>query len=72
MSDPADVARLAKLSAMAASLGIPVGSFFADTEATERLAGASECARLWDRIKTAEDRHRALAYLRELADEPHP
>lgn len=72
MSNPADAARMAKLIALAASLGIPVESFFADAEAAERLAGASECARLWDRIRTAEGRRRALAYLHALADEPYP
>ncbi len=72
MSNPADAVRLAKLTALAASLGIPVESFFADPEAAGRLAGASECARLWNRIKTAEGRRRALAYLHALADEPNP
>ncbi len=72
MSNPADAVRLAKLTAMAASLNVSVESFFADTEAAKHLAWASECVRLWDRIKTAEGRRRALAYLRELADEPNP
>ena len=72
MSDSEQAARLAKLSVMAASLGMPVESFFADSEAAERLAGASECARLWDGITTAEGRRQALAYLRDLADEPPP
>ena len=72
MSNPADAVRLAKLAALAASLDVSVESFSADTEAAKHLAGASECVRLWDRIKTTEGRCRALAYLRELADEPHP
>ncbi|TXN71890.1 hypothetical protein [Methylobacterium sp. WL6] len=71
MSNPAGATDLMKLSALAASLGIPVERFFADDEATERLAGASECARLWDLIKTVEGRRHALAYLRGLADEPN-
>ncbi|RZL19858.1 hypothetical protein [Methylobacterium sp. WL6] len=70
MDNPVDAVRLAKLSAMATSLGIPVESFFTDTEAAECLSGARECAELWGRIKTAEGRCRALAYLRELVDEP--
>lgn len=72
MSDPANATRLVKLTALAASLNVSVESFFADTEAAERLAGANECVRFWDRIKTVEGRRRALAYLRELADEPNP
>ncbi|MCJ2083773.1 hypothetical protein [Methylobacterium sp. J-090] len=72
MDDPTNAACLAKLPAMAAILGIPVESFFVDNEAAERLAGASECAQLWDQIKTADGRRRALVYLREVADEPHP
>ena len=67
MNDPAD-AGMAKLHVMAAVLGIPIESFFDEHEEVGRLFESSECLRLWDKIKTADGRRRALECLRELAD----
>ncbi|MCJ2121098.1 hypothetical protein [Methylobacterium sp. J-077] len=70
MDNLADAACMAKLHTMAALLDIPVESFFTNDEAADRFDKANECLRLWDRIKTADGRRRALECLRELANEP--
>ncbi|MCJ2065454.1 hypothetical protein MKK63_22470 [Methylobacterium sp. J-088] len=63
-------APMVRLHVIAACLGIPVDSFFTGHEAAGRFVEVGQCLRLWDRIKTADGRRRALECLRELADEP--
>ncbi|MCJ2063594.1 hypothetical protein MKK63_12855, partial [Methylobacterium sp. J-088] len=58
-----------RLHAIAALLSMPADSFFDGYQAAEHFDGVGQCLRLWDRIKTADGRRRALECLRELADE---
>ena len=68
MDDLTD-APMVRLHAIAALLSIPTDNFF-DGYQAEHFDGVGQCLRLWDRIKTADGRRRALECLRELADEP--
>jgi hypothetical protein len=67
MDEPEGLVR-ARLKRIAQALDLPPDHFFTEAATHGVVAEANECLRLWGRIRTPEDRRRALEALRALAE----